>query len=76
MMKIAFVGGGSTYSPAIIQGFLQSSWGAVVDEISLIDSDPMRLRAMTFLSKMVVDSMGKGCIVTTNERIREGLEGG
>lgn len=75
MMKIAFVGGGSTYSPAIIQGFLQSSWGAVVDEISLIDSDPMRLRAMTFLSKMVVDSMGKGCIVTANERIREGLEG-
>ena len=49
MMKIVFIGGGSTYTPAIIQGFLQSSWGSAVDDISLIDRDRMRLRAMIFL---------------------------
>jgi len=75
MMKIVFVGGGSTYTPAIIQRFLQSSWGAAIDEISLIDRDPKRLRAMAFLSKIVVGSTGRRNIITANERMRDGLEG-
>jgi 6-phospho-beta-glucosidase len=74
-MKIVFVGGGSTYTPAIVKGFLESSWGAAVDEISLIDRDPKRLQAMAFLSKIVVDSTGGRNIITANERMRDGLEG-
>jgi len=74
-MKIVFAGGGSTYTPAIIQRFLQSSWGAAIDEISLIDRDPKRLRAMAFLSKIVVGSTGRRNIITANERMRDGLEG-
>lgn len=44
-MKITVVGGGSTYTPELIEGFARRADVLPVDELVLHDIDPERLRA-------------------------------
>jgi len=73
-LKISLVGGGSTYTPAIVKQILESPLGVEVDEISLVDIDPKRLQAIALLSRIVAENVGKRNIITENESVRDGLE--
>jgi len=42
-LKLAVVGGGSTYTPELVDGFARRADRVQVDEIDLLDIDPERL---------------------------------
>ena len=42
-MKLAIVGGGSTYTPELIDGFARYRTTLPLSEIALVDPDPRRL---------------------------------
>ena len=42
-MKLAIVGGGSTYTPELIDGFTRYRDVLPLEEIALVDPDPRRL---------------------------------
>ena len=41
-MKIAVIGGGSTYTPELVNGFLECAAKFPLRELSLMDIDPVR----------------------------------
>ena len=42
MLKVAVIGGGSTYTPELFQGFLQRQDEFTLDELWLMDTDRKR----------------------------------
>ena len=42
MLKVAVIGGGSTYTPELVHGFLQRQDDFPLDELWLMDIDPQR----------------------------------
>ena len=42
-LKLAVVGGGSTYTPELVDGFARRTDRVAIDEIALLDIDPERL---------------------------------
>jgi 6-phospho-beta-glucosidase len=53
-MKIAIIGGGSTYTPELVNGFLARHASLPVSELWLMDIDPQRLNVVGgFASRMV-----------------------
>ena len=56
-MKITVIGGGSTYTPELINGFLQTIDQLPVNEIWLMDNDPQRLAIVGgFVERLVRES--------------------
>lgn len=74
-MKVAFVGAGSTYTPAIVNRLLQSSWGKSVHKISLIDKEKDRLSAITFLTNIVAEKAERKGLIEAHLELEEGLKG-
>ncbi|HLY14534.1 MAG TPA: 6-phospho-beta-glucosidase [Candidatus Limnocylindrales bacterium] len=54
-MKVVVVGGGSTYTPELIEGFANRSHGFVVDDLVLLDVDAERLAIVGGLAKRMLD---------------------
>ena len=53
-MKIAVIGGGSTYTPELVSGFLDRHTSLPISELWLMDIDPQRLNVVGgFASRMV-----------------------
>ena len=70
-LKIAVVGGGSTYTPELIEGFLTHSERLPVDELVLFDIDPERLEIVGGLAKRIlVKREWPGELVLTGDRDR------
>jgi len=42
-MKVTVIGGGSTYTPELVSGFLERVDGFPLSELWLMDIDPQRL---------------------------------
>ena len=56
MLKVCVIGGGSTYTPELISGFLSRSADFPVTEICLMDCDPNRLNIVgKFAQRMAED---------------------
>ena len=53
-MKIAVIGGGSTYTPELVEGFGLRSGRLPVDELVLHDIDPDRLEVVGRLNRDVI----------------------
>jgi len=67
-LKIAVVGGGSTYTPELIDGLVNGHGGLVVDEVSLLDIDPDRLEVVAgFARRMAVASGSPTTITATTD---------
>ncbi|MBK6690354.1 MAG: 6-phospho-beta-glucosidase [Deltaproteobacteria bacterium] len=63
-MKIAVIGGGSTYSPELIHGLAEAALGLGLLEVALHDLDPARLEIVgDFLERMVA-AQGKKLSIT------------
>lgn len=68
-MKVAVVGGGSTYTPELVEGFCDHQDRMAVDELVLLDPDADRLEAVGGLSERILRSRGwKGRLRTTADR--------
>ncbi|HYJ72116.1 MAG TPA: 6-phospho-beta-glucosidase, partial [Actinomycetota bacterium] len=59
-MKIAVVGGGSTYTPELVEGLATRSDRLPVDELVLFDVDPERLEVVGGLAGRMLARAGWG----------------
>ncbi|WP_020662377.1 6-phospho-beta-glucosidase [Amycolatopsis benzoatilytica] len=74
-MKLAVVGGGSTYTPELIDGIAGRRASLDVDEIVLIDPDAYRVEAVGGFSQRLLEHAGHRARVRTTANLEEGVEG-
>src|SRR6476619_4477256 len=68
-LKLAVVGGGSTYTPELVDGFARRTDRVAVDEIALLDIDPERLEIVGGLAERMLRKQGwPGKLVRTGDR--------
>lgn len=72
-MKIAVIGGGSTYTPELVNGFLQHEMP--VREIVLVDPDRRKLEIIGGLAQRMVCAAGRPLAVTLTADIAPALDG-
>lgn len=70
MLKVAVIGGGSTYTPELINGFLARTNTFPVDELWLMDISQERLDIVGRFAQRMVEAKGSPfkVILTTNQR--------
>src|SRR5438128_2468459 len=74
-VKVAVVGGGSTYTPELVEGFVTRTDRLLVDELVLLDIDPVRLAIVGALAERMVRAAGWAGSVRLTDRMTEALEG-
>src|SRR6266480_2200074 len=68
-VKVAVVGGGSTYTPELVEGFVSRTDRLPVDELVLLDIDPERLAIVGALAERMVRAAGwSGTLSLTSDR--------
>jgi 6-phospho-beta-glucosidase len=69
-MKISVIGGGSTYTPELINGFISRSERLPLKELWLMDIDPRRLEVVGGFARRMVEAKGLPfkVILSTNQR--------
>ncbi|WP_394614240.1 6-phospho-beta-glucosidase [Lentzea sp. JNUCC 0626] len=74
-MKLTVVGGGSTYTPELIDGIAGRRTSLAVDEIVLVDPDQHRLGIVGPFSQRLLEHAGHPAKVRTTSSLEEGIEG-
>jgi 6-phospho-beta-glucosidase len=76
-MKVAVVGGGSTYTPELVDGLgrLTGSGGLDVTELTLVDPDTDRLAVVGPVSARIMSALGHPGRVRWTADLDEGLDG-
>lgn len=68
-VKLAVVGGGSTYTPELVEGLADHEERLHIDELVLLDPDQSRLDAVGGVSERILRARGwQGRLVTTSDR--------
>ena len=74
-VKVAVVGGGSTYAPELAEGFCDHEDRLVVDDLVLLDPDTERLGVVGGLCRRILDRRGWGGTLRTTADRDAALEG-
>ena len=74
-MKVTVVGGGSTYTPELVSGFLARLEQFPVDELWLLDIDEARLRIVGGFAQRMVAAKGSPFKVVLSTDQREAIRG-
>ena len=74
-MKLAVIGGGSTYTPEIVDGIVRLRDLMEVDDLWLQDTNPERLDVVAGLARRMLDRAGHDARLETTERLEEAVEG-
>ncbi len=74
-VKVAVVGGGSTYTPELVEGFVTRGDRLPVDELVLLDIDAERLAVVGSLAERQLRRVGWGGRLRLTADRREALEG-
>jgi 6-phospho-beta-glucosidase len=74
-VKVAVVGGGSTYTPELVEGFVTRRDRLPVDELVLLDIDPERLAVVGALAERMARKAGWSGTVRLTDRARDAIEG-
>ncbi|MFD8526971.1 6-phospho-beta-glucosidase [Streptosporangium canum] len=74
-MKLAVVGGGSTYTPELMDGFARLRDELPLTEIALVDPDASRLELVAGVSRRMLARAGHRAKVVATGDIRQGVEG-
>ncbi|MEU1423631.1 6-phospho-beta-glucosidase [Kitasatospora sp. NPDC005751] len=72
-MKLAIVGGGSTYTPELIDGFARLRATLPIAELVLIDPAADRLELIGGLARRIFAKQGHGAVVTTTTDVEAGV---
>ncbi|MBK3573221.1 6-phospho-beta-glucosidase [Streptomyces sp. MBT65] len=72
-MKITVIGGGSTYTPELVDGFARL--GLPVTEIALVDPDPERLAVVAGFARRILARQGSPAKVTMTADPDAGIDG-
>ena len=76
-LKLTVVGGGSTYTPELIDGFWRRADRLPVSEIVLLDNDPDRLELVGGLARRMLARVGwpgRLTLTTSRESALEGAD--
>src|SRR5688572_32470596 len=70
MLKVAVIGGGSTYTPELVNGFLERMHQFPLDELWLVDIDEERLKVVGGFAQRMVEAKGAPfkVVLTSNQR--------
>jgi 6-phospho-beta-glucosidase len=69
-MKLAVVGGGSTYTPELIDGFARLSATLPIEELWLVDTNPDRLALVAGMSQRMFAAAGHpGRVIATTDLV-------
>jgi 6-phospho-beta-glucosidase len=74
-MKIAVIGGGSSYTPELVQGFLERVPDFPMSELWLMDIEPERLEIVGGLTRRMVEASGEPFDVYLTTDRREAVRG-
>jgi 6-phospho-beta-glucosidase len=74
-MKIAVVGGGSTYTPELVDGVARLATSLKVTELALVDPDESRLAVVGPMSARIMRAYGHPAQVSWTASLDEGLDG-
>ncbi|MFJ4845236.1 MULTISPECIES: 6-phospho-beta-glucosidase [unclassified Streptomyces] len=74
-MKLAVVGGGSTYTPELIDGFARLRETLPIEELVLVDPAEDRLRLVGGLARRIFAKQGHSGTVTTTSDLDAGVAG-
>jgi 6-phospho-beta-glucosidase len=74
-MKIAVIGGGSTYTPELVNGFLERIGSLPVQELWLMDVDPQRLEIVGGFAQRMVRTRGEPFKVILSLDQRQAVSG-
>ena len=74
-MKITVIGGGSTYTPELVQGLIKLHPGLPLKELCLMDIDQERLQIVGDFIKRIVHAAGNPFAVTLSNNQRESIAG-
>jgi 6-phospho-beta-glucosidase len=74
-MKLAVIGGGSTYTPELVDGIARLSSDVKVDELVLVDPDEARLAVVGPFSARIMRSYGHPAELRWTTGLDEGLDG-
>ncbi|CAM5443515.1 6-phospho-beta-glucosidase [Streptomyces avidinii] len=72
-MKLAVVGGGSTYTPELIDGFARLRDTLPISELVLIDPDAERLELIGGLARRIFAKQGHPGLITTTSDLDAGV---
>ena len=69
-MKLAVVGGGSTYTPELVDGFARMRESLPIEELWLVDPDPERMRLVGGMSERMFRAAGHpGRVIATSDLV-------
>jgi 6-phospho-beta-glucosidase len=74
-MRIAVVGGGSTYTPELVDGLGRLRDVLLVDDLVLVDPDGDRLELVGAFARRILKRLGHPATVTTTTDLAPALEG-
>jgi 6-phospho-beta-glucosidase len=74
-MKVTVIGGGSTYTPELVSGFLARMDKFPLSELWLMDIDPQRLEIVGGFAQRIVESHGSPFIVVLSTDQRAAVSG-
>jgi 6-phospho-beta-glucosidase len=74
-MKIAVIGGGSTYTPELVDGIARLAGQVGVEELMLVDPDAGRLSVVGPFSARIMSALGHPGQVRWTTDLDEGLDG-
>lgn len=73
MLKISVIGGGSTYTPELVNGFLERRGSLPIDELWLMDIQEERLQVVGEFSKRIAQRQGKPFKIILSNDLREAV---
>jgi 6-phospho-beta-glucosidase len=74
-VKVAVIGGGSTYTPELVVGFMERIGSLPLTELCLMDSNPARLEIVGGFVRRMVAARGDPFRVTLSADLREAVRG-
>ncbi|GLZ43200.1 6-phospho-beta-glucosidase [Actinokineospora sp. NBRC 105648] len=74
-MKLAVVGGGSTYTPELVDGLARLHTDLPVTELALVDPDERRLELVAGVSARILSRAGHPARLTTSTELELGVAG-
>lgn len=74
-MKVAVIGGGSSYTPELINGFLERAGDFSMSELWLVDVSPERLDVVGGFARRMVQGRGAPFQVYLTTDLQEGIAG-
>lgn len=74
-MKLAIIGGGSTYTPELVDGFARLRAELPLTELALVDPSAERLEAVGAVSRRIFAKQGHPGLIHTTDNLEEGVDG-